>query len=79
MVYTYLNCKNLIGMHEMHGQIHPYQDLATISFAHDPLSSVAYHHFKFGILYPAIFLYKMVAGQWPISVCNTVCTLYKKL
>ena len=31
----------LIGVHEMHGQMHPNQRLTAILLAHDPLSSLA--------------------------------------
>ena len=51
------SCKTLIGVHEMHGRMHPNLGLATILLAHDPLSSLTYRR----ILYVP-----HVAGNLPI-------------
>ena len=53
--YSY---KTLIGVHEMHGRMHPNSGLVTVLLAHDPLSSLAY---------PMITHNPVVASNLPIK------------
>ena len=56
--HTCNSCKTLIGVHEMHGRMHPNWGLATILLAHDPLSSLAY---------PRIIHTPLAVGNLPIK------------
>ena len=57
-LYICNSCKTIIGVHEMHGQMHPNYDFATILLANDSLSSLAY---------PMTTHTPLAAGNFPIK------------
>ena len=63
--YSY---KTLIGVHEMHGRMHPNQGLVTVLLVHDPLSSLAY---------PMITHTPLVASNLPIKTLVAIAMTNK--